>query len=207
MTQKLLYVRSRRVMSVVTAFVCLGILLVLINTTNLVWSPIGGTAFPVAIIIPLGLACVVSVAEDSDTRAIEVLASRSLAARHACVSSGYFALGCLVIAVAVSQDVQVTESGLQYGVASSVRNFCLLTGLSWLSVPLFGGLRACVVPALVVGLATTVFSGQGSPPEWNLLLIADDAPAYIWLIVCCVVGSGLTVATRSSLLISPHLRT
>lgn len=199
MSGSILYLRSRRVLGVILGFFGAAVLLVVARASDLVWSPLGGTAFPVAIILPLGMACVVATAEDSDSRMLEILGSRPLAGRHACVSVGYLLLGSVVIVASLGGNFQTAGGGLQYGAATAVRNFLLLTGLAWTFVPLLGGLRSCVVPTLVAGLATTLLAGSVSPPAWNLLLLGSTAPDYVTAVVAFVVAIGLAVSSRASL--------
>lgn len=201
----LLYLRSRRIVGVLLGYVAASALLKIAQANELSWSPFGGTAFPIAIILPLGMACLVATAEDSDSRINEILAAKSLAGRHALVSAGYVISGCLIIFVVLGTEYRQVSSILQYDATVVVRNFLLLTGVAWVCVPALGGRQACLVPALLAGLATTVFSGAVSPPRWNLLLLDNTAPEYVTALVLLIVGIGLLVSSRASLRPSPTI--
>lgn len=200
MNSGLLYLRARHIMGVSVGFLGAALLLLITRMDPIVWATLGGASFPVSIILPLGMACLVGAAEDSETRLSETLAARRLDHRHAAVSCAYLGAGVLIIVGCLgSAEVDV---GVVYGAATAARNFLFLTGLAWLLVPWLGGLRACVVPVVVTGLSVTVLSGATAPPAWNVLLLGDGAPPVVTASVGIVLIIGLTVSVRASQYIS-----
>jgi hypothetical protein len=159
-----------------------------------------GYSVPVAVFVPLVIACLITITAHSPFALAEQLSPRNMPAARLATVGGLLALASAGVAISTAP-----LSG-PIGAPAGVRNLVLLTGVGLCAVPLIGGLRAVALPIGLASVLITVFAGRTyAPPAGNALLQANTQPLSWYLaIAAIVVGlAAVTIFTRTRSLTWP----